>query len=60
MSIFKRKRGGKESVVWYCEFRDCAGLLRRLSLVKDKRTSEQMLANIERLRDFRQARRMLT
>ena len=58
-SLFKRRRNNKESVNWHCEFRDAVGILRRLPLLKDKRTSEQMLGNVERLRDFRQARRAL-
>lgn len=58
-SLFRRKRGGKESSVWSCEFRDCSGVLRRTPLVKDRRSAEQMLSNIERLRDFRQAGRAL-
>lgn len=57
MFIFKRKRGEAESRDWYCRFNDCMGTQREVKLFGDKKASEQAGANLERLRDFRQAGR---
>lgn len=59
MSIFKRKRNGVASKIWYCEFRDHMGVVRRLTLYRDKRASQEAERNLIRLVSFRQASRSL-
>lgn len=59
MYIFKRKRGGTESKKYYCEFKDHLDTVRRVALSTDKRASEEMARNLERLVAYRKAKRPL-
>ena len=59
MWMFKRKRGNTESRKWYCEFKDHLDTVRRVVLSTDKRASEEMARNLERLVAYRQAKRPL-
>ena len=57
MFIFKRKRNNKVSTNWYCRFNDNLGIQRQIQLFKDKRASEEAARKIERLCDFRRAKK---